>query len=91
MEKQIGDNLEQQLVHSVSNFEIYFRLLTKGQCVQGRDVRLTAAKGTSAVAVMSGSFTKGGRYFRMKRVTESTSSVHTLVHAEHSDAAGTCD
>lgn len=75
MEEQLGDNLGRQLDHSVFNFEIHFRLLTKGQRVQGRDVRLTAAKGTSVIAA----------------VTESTSSVHTLVHAARSDTAGTCD
>lgn len=91
MEEQLGDNLGQQLDHLVFNFEIYFRLLTRGQCVQGRDVRLTAAKGTSVIAAISGSFIKIGRYFQMKRLTESMSSVHTLVHAAHSNAAGTCD
>lgn len=59
--------------------------------MQGRDVRLTAAKGTSVIAAISGSFIKIGQYFQMKRVTKSTSSADTLVHTAHSDAAGTCD
>lgn len=88
MEEQLGNNLGHQLDHSDFNFEICFRLLTKGECVQGQDVRPTAAKGTSVIAAISGSFIKIGQYFQMKRVTKSTSSVHTLVHAAHSDAAG---
>lgn len=62
------DDLGQQL----DQMKIYFRLLTKGQYVQGQDVRLTAAKRTSVIAAISGSFIKIGQYFQMKRVTKST-------------------